>query len=408
MSGLRIEHQCPQCGAPAELEETVRLFACPFCRVRSFLLHRDFFRYLLPARSRPREELVYYPYWRFRGDILIGRPAGNEVKFVDVSRLAAAAAGLPPTLGVRPQALKLQYAAPDAPGRFVASGESFEEAFALLAGRVLKSLPGSVLVSAHLGESMGLIYAPFHARQERLYDAVLDRPISSGLPADGFPPAGAAAASPDWAVTFVPALCPECGWDLEGTAAGLVLICRRCAACWQAEGGRLARVAAVVFSSPEPDRVYLPFWQIFVRWEGIAIESYADLAAAAGLPRVIQPGWSERPFCFTTPAFRLAAQPYLRLSESLTLTLLPEPREESPPPAPHLPVTIAAGEAAQSLPVVLAGFLKPRERLAELLPTVRIAAERFRLAYLPFRPDRHDFVNPEIPLAVNRNALRAA
>jgi DNA-directed RNA polymerase subunit RPC12/RpoP len=407
LSGLRIAHQCPQCGAPAELEETERLFACPFCRVRSFLLDRDYFRYLLPAKTRPREELVYYPYWRFKGDLLLVRPAGNDIKFVDVSWLAAAAPGLPPSLGVRPQALKLAYAAPDSPGRFVAPGESFAAAFAAIARRVLRALPGTVLLSAHLGEALGLIYAPLHARQERIYDAVLDRPIS-GAPVDSFPPAGAAAASPDWAVTFVPALCPECGWDLEGAREALVLICRNCAACWRTDGNRLARVAAVVHPSPEPGRVHLPFWQIFVRWEGIAIESYADLAAAAGLPRAVQPGWAERAFCFTTPAFKLAAQPFLRLAESLTLTLLPEPPAESPPPAPHLPVTIAADEAAQSLPVVLAGFLKPRERLAELIPTLRITPERFRLAYLPFRPDRHDYIHPEIPLAVNRSALRAA
>ncbi|MGD9137268.1 MAG: hypothetical protein PVH42_10930, partial [Desulfobacterales bacterium] len=32
-----IEYQCPQCGAPATIEETDRLFTCQFCRVNSYL-----------------------------------------------------------------------------------------------------------------------------------------------------------------------------------------------------------------------------------------------------------------------------------------------------------------------------------------------------------------------------------
>ena len=41
MISVQIEQSCPQCGAPANLEETDRLFACPFCRVTSLLLTRD-------------------------------------------------------------------------------------------------------------------------------------------------------------------------------------------------------------------------------------------------------------------------------------------------------------------------------------------------------------------------------
>jgi hypothetical protein len=42
-----IEYQCPQCGAPAILTETDRLFTCQFCRVKSYLLPGDYFRYVL-------------------------------------------------------------------------------------------------------------------------------------------------------------------------------------------------------------------------------------------------------------------------------------------------------------------------------------------------------------------------
>ncbi|MCK7515939.1 MAG: hypothetical protein MZV70_76205 [Desulfobacterales bacterium] len=77
MPSFQIEHQCPQCGAPANLEETDRLFACPFCRVKSFLLTRDYFRYVLPAKNPAGKELVYFPYWRFKGHSAV-QPAGRK------------------------------------------------------------------------------------------------------------------------------------------------------------------------------------------------------------------------------------------------------------------------------------------------------------------------------------------
>ena len=108
MPTFQIEHACPQCGAPAHLEETDRLFACPFCRVKSFLLTRDYFRYVLPAKNPTGKELYYAPYWRFKGVLLFTTPAGNDYKFVDVSHCAADIPGFPLTLGLRAQAMKLK------------------------------------------------------------------------------------------------------------------------------------------------------------------------------------------------------------------------------------------------------------------------------------------------------------
>ncbi len=57
-SNLRIDYQCPQCGAPAELAETDRLFTCVFCRVKSYLLESGYFRYRLPHKAPAGQELI--------------------------------------------------------------------------------------------------------------------------------------------------------------------------------------------------------------------------------------------------------------------------------------------------------------------------------------------------------------
>ena len=83
-----VEHQCPQCGAPAILEETERLFACPFCRVRSYLLSRGAFRYFLPAKTPERHTLFYLPYWRLKGMWFSYHMEKTAHRFIDTSHQA--------------------------------------------------------------------------------------------------------------------------------------------------------------------------------------------------------------------------------------------------------------------------------------------------------------------------------
>jgi DNA-directed RNA polymerase subunit RPC12/RpoP len=402
MTRFVIDHQCPQCGAPASLEETDRLYACPFCRVKSFLLARDYFRYVLPARSPAGRHLVYLPYWRFKGLMLFSLPAANDHKFVDVSHCAAEIPGAPASLGLRAQALKLRFAAPDMEGAFVPPARSFAETFGVLQKRFSQGLPRPVLYHAHLGESMGLLYSPFYAG-DRLYDAVLDTPVAR-VPAEFAKVAGACGKS-DWKVGFVAALCPECGWDLEGERDALVLHCRNCRSSWYPSDDRLTRVESHCLEASGGDPLQLPFWQVACDVSEVDLKTCADMARLANLPRVADSALEEREFRFWTPAFKVRAQVYLRLAESLTLNQAQDTLAPGLPNGRHHPVTLPVEEACESLKVVLAGLMKPRRRVAELLPAIRIHPTRFRLAYLPFQEDRHDYVQPHIQLAVNRNLL---
>jgi hypothetical protein len=93
------------------------------------------------------------------------------------------------------------------------------------------------------------------------------------------------------------------------------------------------------------------------------------------------------------------------MAESLTLTQIQEILTPGLPPERHHPVTLPVEEACESLKVVMAGFLKPRRRVAEMLTRIDVHPTHFRLAYLPFRDDGHDFIQVQTQLAVNKNLL---
>jgi DNA-directed RNA polymerase subunit RPC12/RpoP len=397
-SGFQIEHQCPQCGAPACLEETDRLYACPYCRVKSFLLTRDVFRYVLPPKT-PSPELIHIPYWRFKGVLLFSLAGGNDHKFVDVTQCAAAAAGAPQTLGVRAQAMKLKFASPECTGSFVAPSVSFASMVKGVQQRFGRSLTRPALYQAHLGESVGLLYAPFYVARGRLHDAVLDAPVTT--PAGEVLPESFKGERQGWKVSFVAALCPDCGWDLEGERDALVLLCRNCSSAWTPSGDRLTRVESDTLPDPGAE-LYLPFWQIRCEMEGIDLRNSADLARIANLPSA--PGRSPE-FVFWTPAFKVRPQVYLRLAEGLTLGQHQGALTAGLPPAGHYPVGLPVAEACESLKVVLAGFYKPRRALPDILPGLAIRATHFRLAYLPFRADVHDYIQPLTGLAIGRSLL---
>lgn len=89
-----VEQECPQCGAPIELEETDRLLECPYCRVKSFLHAPGYLQLVLPHKA-PDKEILYAPYLRFKGNVYLCH--GNTINhhIVDVTHLGAPVRGLP-------------------------------------------------------------------------------------------------------------------------------------------------------------------------------------------------------------------------------------------------------------------------------------------------------------------------
>ena len=172
-SHWQIEQGCPQCGAPVTLDETDRLLVCPFCRTSLYLVPEDHFHYHIPPAAKAEGELFYIPYWRLRGSLFSVNASEVTHRFVDTNTLAINFPGLPYSLGLRPQTLKLRFVSPSTEGRFIAPDLPADEAIPGLG-----KAPQSVLYQEFIGETVSLIHAPILLRGGTLYDAVLGEPIS--------------------------------------------------------------------------------------------------------------------------------------------------------------------------------------------------------------------------------------
>lgn len=398
-----IEHQCPQCGAPAILEETDRLFACQYCRVNSYLTTNDFFRYILPHPPVGNREIIFFPYWRFKGMLFFCGPAGIANRFVDISHQAIEAPFFPVSVGMRSQALKLRFATSDTEGSFLQPRQSFDKILNTFKQRFGKSLPEPILHQANIGETLSLIYSPFYLTN-RLHDAILDKPISMKLPED-FNIEDFESAQLQGHIRFVSTLCPNCGWDLEGERDALVLACKNCNTTWYPVGKKLKQLKFAHYPGNGDRTMYLPFWRITADISGIELNSYADLVSVANLPKVVKNGWHDIPFRFWIPAFKVRPKVYLHLASHATLS---QPREKLIPELPEArtyPSTLPVEEAIESLKVTLADFVKPRRPIMEIFHDIRIDAKKFSLIFMPFEEGHHEFIQPDFQLAINKNVL---
>jgi hypothetical protein len=385
------------------MEETDRLFACGFCRVKSYLEASDAFRYMLPSKAPQSKELLYFPYWRFKG--MLFSCAGNGVghKFVDVSHQAVASPFFPVSLGLRSQALKLKFITPDTEGRFVKPTqpltrieENFDERFG-------RTLPKPVLHYAHVGETISLIYAPFYI-ENQLYDGVLNRPVAGAAVPD-FDLDQLTFENPHWRIHFMATLCPNCGWDLDGDRDALVLFCKNCTSAWYPVGKRLKQIPFGTQPIDDSDAIYLPFWRIRSKIKGLALNTYADLIKVANIPRVVQSGWENVGFRFWVPAFKVRPKIFMQLSKHMTLAQRQTEIVGELPQNRYYRINLPVTEANQSLKANLASFFRPKNKLMEILPLVRITAQSFRLVYVPFVEKHHQYIQPDLQFAINKNIL---
>ncbi len=400
---FRVEQQCPQCGAPARLEETDRLFSCGFCRVKSYLVSTGIFRYYLPAREGSDRPLLYFPYWRLRGMLYSCFPQEVKHRVVDISQQARPSRIFPVSLGLRSQALTLKFVTPELEHRFVEPGRSVSAAKEEFEDRFIGEKKGSVLHQSLIGETLSLIYAPFYW-DDGLHDAILGRPLDADTGVEELE--GLATESPSWSIRFIPTLCPHCGWDMAGERDTLALHCENCDSLWQADHRRLTRLSALTLPGGENGTPYLPFWRIRADVSGLLLDSYADFARIANLPAVIRERWESEDFFFWVPAFRATPRAYLHLGRALTTG---QPRKEPAPTVPKSglhPVTISVSEASECLKLLLSGFMKmPPKKFKTRFPGMRVKARKYLLVYVPFEEGHHELINREYRLTVNRNML---
>ena len=71
----------------------------------------------------------------------------------------------------------------------------------------------------------------------------------------------------------------------------------------------------------------------------------------------------------------------------------------------HHPITLPITEAIESLKVNLASFIKPKTKLADILHGISITVKSFVLVYVPFIEKHHEFIQPDLQFAINKNIL---
>jgi hypothetical protein len=399
-----IEQECPQCGAPIDLDETDHLILCPFCNVKNYLCAQDYFRFVLPHKA-PDKTIIYAPYMRFKGEVYRCKGASINHRIVDITHLGTSYEQLPISLGLRPQAMKMKFVTPDVHGSFFTCSLKPSDVLTIVDQHLSIFSPGKLFHQTYIGDAFSLIYLPLFVQDNRIYDAVINRPIAA-LPdgEDAFSSAGDG--NPGWHITFMATLCPQCGWNLDGERDSVVLTCGNCDTAWEASEGTFVQVACGVVPGEGEDINYLPFWKITAQDEAMGINTYADLIRITKRPIVIQTDWHNRELAFWIPAFKIRPKVFLRLVRQMTIFQKDFTMEEKIPTKNLYPVTLSRDEAAQALKITLASAVMTKRKFFPLLPQVNLTIKKSHLVYLPFRAMGHDIIQEQLEISVNKNTLK--
>ena len=406
---LQVEQGCPQCGAPVTLAETDRLLACPWCGVRNFLQSSGPFRYILPDRVEPglRRHLLHVPYLRFKSNVYTVSEKGIAWRIIDTTHAGHPLPGLPPTLGVRPQAMKLARVTPRTEGRFLGltvKTKTIQDKAALLS-----TLTGEVgdhlFHRAYIGDSLSLLYLPLRRDETGLADAITGQPLVE-LPTEGASLPPSTGFHPRWQIRFLPTLCPRCGAGMAGEGDCLLLTCGNCDSAWEIGDQGLTRVPWQLQPGEEEGSIYLAFWQITAPVPALEILSFADFLHRTNQPMVARPQWREQPMSFWLPAFKLRPKNFLQMARVVTVGQWRlAPGEGRVVPGLY-PVTLPRAEARQAVKITLAASATSPKAVYPFLPEARVGAGTATLVFLPFADRNHDWVQPHTGAVIAKSILR--
>lgn len=409
-SSYRLELSCPQCGGPVELEETDRIFGCPFCRVRLFVHCRGLCRYYLkPRSSLQAENTLYVPYWRFKG--LGYALAGLSVrqKVVDTTISAVSHEGFPLSLGIRPQSLKLRFLVPSVRGLFLKPDLGRRGLLESLGHSHLGvGRPGSgpAFIQAYIGEALSLIYAPFSVRDGQLVDGITGKRLGRLAGHEDLPEGRERGGKEPMA--FVPTMCPQCGWDMQGESGSLVQACLHCDSVWEVRGAGLKQVGTVFFGNGRECDLWVPFWRMEVEDPALGVSTAGEFIRLTRLPRVVPASLEKQPFAVWAPSFKVRPDLFLRLGRRVTLAMLDRGAQnlDRLPRQSFYPVSLPVKEAMQSVPIILGEMTPAKRAVFPVLQESRFALKKWTLAYLPFKRRGSEMLQPELGFALSAGTLR--
>jgi ribosomal protein S27AE len=409
MMDIRVEQGCPQCGAVVILQETDRLLTCSFCGTRNYLQGNGPFRYVLPlpyGRPQPADMLLT-PYLRFKGTIFLVTSQGIRHRVVDTTQVANPVPGLPPSLGVRPQAMQLRRVERSSENRYLP--QTLKASAIVAKASAVSSLTAQagqdLLHRAYIGENISYIYLPLVSKQEALFDGVTDKHIVDLANMGGRSLRGRAY-NDAWQLRFLATLCPHCGAGLDGAGDCQVMGCSNCHSAWSFAPEGLIEVDWRMLPGDLTTEVYLPFWKIATRIPSLGMHSFADFVERTNQPFLPRSEWREQVLSLWVPAVKLRPKIFLQAGRQATLgqwRINPVAGKV----VPNLfPVTLPASEARQALKLILAASTASPRLVYPYLPQVQLTDTVIQLVYLPFTDQGHDWVQPDTGIVIGKNILR--
>ncbi len=408
---LTVQQNCPSCGAAIELREAERLMQCPFCGVRNYRINRGLSRFVLPDKasdSIPREDIFYAPYLRFKGSVFSCKGREVQQRVIDLTHLGVQSTSLPPTLGLRPQAMKVSLLGGETAGYFLR--QSVKAVAILEKAAQLTELDSEqnqepFYHRAYIGETISFLYLPLYVHDDILYDAVTNIGLGRSGPTVELEKKSRRF-QPQWMPHFLATLCPACGGALDGERDSLILCCHNCGTSWEETGGKFRSIPWQRVPARHQDATYLPFWKIEVKVSGVVMENFGDFLRLTNQPLVVRPEHDRMPLCFWIPAFKIRPRIFLNLARSMTVAQKNLPAGEATMFGALHPVTLPRTEALQALKTVLAEAALNKRDLLPLLPGISFHPRATDLVYLPFAPSGRDLVQEQTMLSVAGAVLR--
>lgn len=408
---LTIEQNCPSCGASIVLKEDDRLIRCTYCDVNNYMVDGVAGRYLLPSRLPPHideSQLFYTPYLRFKGSIFYVRAGEVKYKIVDTSRIGIVAENIPPSLGLRPQAMRLTPVVSSTQGEFICQTVPTKSVFAKAV--MVTELFGEkrqrvVYHRAFVGETLSRIYQPCYFHEGGVYDAVDNRLIGDESLFAGHM-SKTCSSKVSWEPQFISTLCPKCGGPLSGERDSRVLHCRNCEALWQENAKKFQPLDWQVVESANPAAAYLPFWRIAFSISGSNVNSFGDYLRFTNQPFVFGDRFDSTPLSFLIPAFKINPKAFLQVASQLTVSQWKLPEGGKKQVANDYPVNLSQKDATQAIKSVLAATTLNKKDRLPLLAEMAVGNTQCRLVYLPFIEQPHDFVQEHTLATVLVAALR--
>jgi DNA-directed RNA polymerase subunit RPC12/RpoP len=375
-SKVHILIRCPQCGGTLDFLEEAQVIHCNFCGSNLLVAGREgVLRYVLPPRIleakkaqtlavdylqrtgkrsiQTRETFLFYaPFWRIQGIVYrwvfglkplkmeteAGVPPPMErfkvllVRVMDhtIPGYSGLEIGLP-SLGVRPQVLRLQpFAKEDVENRqsflpLEVSLESVQKETERYAEFFFQAenLISEVTLQRMVGVRYSVIYFPLWCveglyeggRQVLILDAVGESPVQ-GIP-DGSMildklRGNETRKSFEFSeLRFLPFRCPNCGWAFPFYPLSILHFCPTCRHLFRETGGEWTESSYAVVPAPDNRKrenwLWVPFWRFRTILESgeERLENMAELYRLAPPPRVVDPRKEAgRPIFFYLPAVR--------------------------------------------------------------------------------------------------------